>query len=473
MSTRSRSPPTPPAQDEPAPKRQRVEEPAQPVEAVAETEVKQSTKRKRTLPYERGMHLAPMVRIGTLPVRLMALEYGAELVWGPEIVDKALIGSERKVDEQSGVVSFVKNGRSIFECHPVEKPRLIFQLGSASPELAVQALKVIEGDVGGVGLNCGCPKAFSLQGGMGAALLKDPERLCSILRALVASTDLPIDAKIRLLPLPKEPKEASSAPSSAPSTASTPATDPSPAPSTSATPTSTAPASPSDSPAPPSEPLVPPTLLIPPTATPSPSEPTLPLVAQILDTGISNLTVHCRTQEMRSSEPALHERMREITRMGAERGIPVVCNGDVLGGGIEADWGNVKEIAEKTGVTSVMIARAAESNTSCFSKTGLKDPITEVIPRLIKLGIATGNHYNNTKYILNALDLYQSPSPPTREKNRELKLKMNKAKTYEAMGEVFGISKDEVEALRKTRVEELLPAWGERRKVIAEEEGKQ
>lgn len=30
-----------------------------------------------------------------------ALEYGAELVWGPEIVDKAIIGSTRVVDGES------------------------------------------------------------------------------------------------------------------------------------------------------------------------------------------------------------------------------------------------------------------------------------------------------------------------------------------------------------------------------------
>ncbi|BGP14284.1 hypothetical protein JCM10213_004248 [Rhodosporidiobolus nylandii] len=462
MAARSRSPSPAGGAQEPAAKRQRMEEPAQPVEEV-ETEQPGEVqgKRKRTLPYGTGMHLAPMVRIGTLPVRLLALEYGAELVWGPEIVDKAIIGTERVVDEKSGVVSFMKGGRSIFECHPVEKPRLIFQLGSASPELAAQALKVIEKDVGGVGLNCGCPKPFSLQGGMGAALLKDPERLCSILRSLVASTDLPIDAKIRLLPLPDPSKEASSAaPTPSASSASSPATS-------SATP------APADSPAPSgsSTPLEPPTLLIPSTTTPSPSEPTLPLVAQILGTGISNLTVHCRTQTMRSSEPALHERMREITKMGEEKGIPVVCNGDVLGGGKEAEWGNVKEICEKTGVSSVMIARAAESNTSCFSATGLKDPITEVGPRLTKLGIATGNHYNNTKYCLNALDLYQSPTPPTKEKNREVKQRMNKAKTYEDMAAIFGIGAEIVAELRETRVEELLPAWTERRRKIVEEEG--
>ncbi|GAA5892898.1 hypothetical protein JCM6882_006889 [Rhodosporidiobolus microsporus] len=461
---RSRSPPTPPGTvDEPAAKRQRLndDEPVQ----------------RRTLPYGQGMHLAPMVRIGTLPVRLLALEYGAELVWGPEIVDKGIIGCERVVNAKTGVVSFMKNGRSIFETHPIEKPRLIFQLGSASPELAAQALKVIEKDVAGVGLNCGCPKTFSLQGGMGAALLKDPERLCSILRSLVAATNLPIDAKIRLLPLPTErhgKSEDKSQPSSVAASAAAPASRPSTASSgspASATPASSTSTSSGVSTPLSDEPLDPPTLLVPPTATPSPSEPTLPLVTQILSTGIANLTVHCRTQEMRSSEPALHERMREITAMGAEKGIPVVCNGDVLGGGKDADWGNFQEICAKTGVSSVMIARAAEANTSCFSSKGLADPLKEVAPRLLKLGIATGNHYNNTKYLLNALDLYSSPTPPTREVNRVYKQKMNKAKSYELMGAVFGISEEEVQGVRDTPVEDLLPAWAERRRAIVAAEG--
>lgn len=32
-----------------------------------------------------------------------------------------------------------------------------------------------------------------------------------------------------------------------------------------------------------------------------------------------------------------------------------------------------------------MIARGAEANPSCFSSTGLADPITEIIPRYLRL----------------------------------------------------------------------------------------
>ena len=59
---------------------------------------------------------------------------------------------------------------------------------------------------------------------------------------------------------------------------------------------------------------------------------TLALVRQIASTGISNLTVHCRTQTMRDREPALLHRLREIVDLvTAEFGIPVVANGDCFG----------------------------------------------------------------------------------------------------------------------------------------------
>jgi tRNA-dihydrouridine synthase 2 len=90
----------------------------------------------------------------------------------------------------------------MFTCHPIEKPYLIFQIGSANPELAVQAARVVMHDVSGVELNCGCPKPFSTHAGMGAALLTNPDLLCSILSAL--RSELPphisVSAKIRLLP---------------------------------------------------------------------------------------------------------------------------------------------------------------------------------------------------------------------------------------------------------------------------------
>jgi len=42
--------------------------------------------------------LAPMVRMGTLPLRLLALRYGADIVYTEEIVDKKMVRTKRVVN---------------------------------------------------------------------------------------------------------------------------------------------------------------------------------------------------------------------------------------------------------------------------------------------------------------------------------------------------------------------------------------
>ena len=61
-------------------------------------------------------------------------------------------------------------------------------------------------DVSGIDLNCGCPKPFSTHAGMGAALLTNPDLLCSILTALreAMPPEISVSAKIRLLPSQEE-----------------------------------------------------------------------------------------------------------------------------------------------------------------------------------------------------------------------------------------------------------------------------
>ncbi|KAA1478065.1 FMN-linked oxidoreductase [Dentipellis sp. KUC8613] len=156
--------------------------------------------------YRNGIMLAPMVRSGALPTRLFALKYGAKLVWGPEIVDKAVLHAERVVDPVTGVISYNGKSKAMFTCHPLEKPHFIFQLGSSDPALAVQAAQTVMQDVAGIDLNCGCPKPFSTHSGMGAALLSNPDLLCAILTALRAAlpAHISVSAKIRLLPTSEE-----------------------------------------------------------------------------------------------------------------------------------------------------------------------------------------------------------------------------------------------------------------------------
>lgn len=57
-----------------------------------------------------------------------------------------------------------------------------------------------ENDVAGFDVNMGCPKDFSLKGGMGAALLTQPEKVKEILTSLVENLSIPVTCKVRLLP---------------------------------------------------------------------------------------------------------------------------------------------------------------------------------------------------------------------------------------------------------------------------------
>ena len=61
-------------------------------------------------------------------------------------------------------------------------------------------LKVCK-DVDGLDVNMGCPKSFSMKGGMGAALLSQPNKIESILTRLVKAVgeEIPITCKIRIL----------------------------------------------------------------------------------------------------------------------------------------------------------------------------------------------------------------------------------------------------------------------------------
>ncbi|KAF5352592.1 hypothetical protein D9756_006070 [Leucocoprinus leucothites] len=315
--------------------------------------------------YKNGVFLAPMVRSGALPTRLFALKHGATMVWGPEIVDKAMLHAKREVDPVTGVISYNGVSRAIFTTHPLEKPYLIYQIGSADPDLAVQAAKVVMHDVSGIDLNCGCPKPFSTHAGMGAALLTNPDVLCSILVALrkAMPPEISVSAKIRLLPS---------------------------------------------------------------------QEDTLKLVERICGTGISALTVHCRTRNMRDRDRAMIERLREIVNFveGLGKGIAVVENGDCLG------WEDAKRVRGATGAHSVMIARAAEANPTCFSDTPLVDLDKTLVPSYLRLSKYFDHNWGLTKFCIAQFKGERVTVKKSEATN--LRQMLSKAKGFDAVKEFVG-----------------------------------
>ncbi|KAL3844689.1 hypothetical protein ACJIZ3_002092 [Penstemon smallii] len=151
--------------------------------------------------YRNKLVLAPMVRVGTLPFRMLAAEYGADITYGEEIIDHKLLKCDRRINDVLGTIDFVEKGTCsvVFRTCPEERSRVVFQMGTSDPVRALRAAQTVCMDVAAVDINMGCPKSFSISGGMGAALLQKPELIHDILTTLRRNLDTPITCKIRLL----------------------------------------------------------------------------------------------------------------------------------------------------------------------------------------------------------------------------------------------------------------------------------
>ena len=303
---------------------------------------------KNGVDYRGKVVLAPMVRSGELPSRLLALKYGADLVWGPETVDRSMIGTTRRINPAISTIDFtrppsnssrpppdIQRESLIYRIHPErEHGKLIFQIGTSSPETAVDAARLVARDVTGIDVNAGCPKPFSTSGGMGAALLQTPDRLASILTALVKEIgevyEIGISVKIRLLEVPER---------------------------------------------------------------------TEALVRKLCQTGITGLTVHCRTTPMRPREKAVRDQLTMITNVCRNEGVACLMNGDVR------NRDEAIQLAQQYGADGAMIATAAEANSSCFraQQEGGLLPWKEVVAEYVKTALEVENKWGNTKFLLSQL----------------------------------------------------------------------
>lgn len=266
-------------------------------------------------------------------------------ILGPETVDRSMIGTTRRVNDATGTIEWTRqpsNGQkappehatesTIYKMHPAkEGTKLIFQMGTSDPERAVACARLVAADVAGIDVNAGCPKPFSTSGGMGAALLRTPDKLCAILEALVRDIvpefEIGISVKIRILDTAAE---------------------------------------------------------------------TETLVRRLCATGITGLTVHCRTTPMRPRERAIRGQLRMIADVCREAGVACLMNGDVT----SRDEG--LKLAEEFGVDGAMIATAAEKNPSCFRSQadGGLAPWREAVEEYVKLAMEVENKYGNTKFLL-------------------------------------------------------------------------
>lgn len=259
-----------------------------------------------------------------------------------------MLGTTRRVNPSTKTIDFIRTPHQgqkqpppnakesvIYRLHPEREGRkLIFQIGTSDPDRAVAAARLVAPDVAGIDVNAGCPKPFSTHDGMGAALLRTPDKLVAILEALVEKIvpefQVGISVKIRILETPAE---------------------------------------------------------------------TEALVRRLVATGITALTVHCRTTPMRPRERAIRGQLQMIREVCHEAGVACLMNGDV------EDRDSAAELIKEFGVDGAMIATAAEKNSSCFrsKEQGGMAPWDEVTETYLRLAMETENKFGNTKYMLNQI----------------------------------------------------------------------
>ncbi len=138
------------------------------------------------------LYLAPLAEITDAPFRRMCYEGGADLCYTEMVSAAALLHGSSPT-------------RHLMETMPGEGPVACQFFGSTEEELANaarEAEKVRERFVE-VNLNAGCPMPRIVKSGAGAALVKDPNRVYRLLKAMRENTSLPVTLKTRLGPEPQ------------------------------------------------------------------------------------------------------------------------------------------------------------------------------------------------------------------------------------------------------------------------------
>lgn len=135
---------------------------------------------------EVGVFLAPMAGVTDLPFRILASEFGADLVVSEMVSAQALVYQNQRTLRMLAI-------------DEGERPCAI-QIFGHDPQVMAEAAKIVYETVQPemIDLNFGCPTPKVVKNGDGAALLKDPPLLSRIASAVVQAVPIPVTAKIRL-----------------------------------------------------------------------------------------------------------------------------------------------------------------------------------------------------------------------------------------------------------------------------------
>lgn len=128
--------------------------------------------------------LAPMAGVTDLPFRLLCREMGAGMVCMEMVSAKAIYYHNRNTEELLAV-------------HPGEIPASLQLFGSDPEIVAEMAARIEERPFSVLDFNMGCPVPKVVNNGEGSALMKNPQLVEKLLKALVKAVKKPVTVKIR------------------------------------------------------------------------------------------------------------------------------------------------------------------------------------------------------------------------------------------------------------------------------------
>ena len=130
--------------------------------------------------------LAPMAGISNTSYRKIIKEMGAGLIYAEMVSDKAIMYSNEKTFD-------------LLKMDEMERP-ITQQIFGSDIESFVAAAKIIEEkmhpDIIDINMGCPVPKV-AVRAQAGSALLKDPDKIYEIVKAVVESVSVPVTVKIR------------------------------------------------------------------------------------------------------------------------------------------------------------------------------------------------------------------------------------------------------------------------------------
>jgi tRNA-dihydrouridine synthase B len=132
-----------------------------------------------------NLALAPMAGITDMPLRLLAKEGGAGLVYSEMVSAKALFYTDEK-------------SKRLLRISDKERPvaAQIFGADAKDMEIAAKIVEDLGADI--VDINLGCPVRKIIKSGAGAKLLTNEKLIAEILERVVKSVKIPVTIKTRI-----------------------------------------------------------------------------------------------------------------------------------------------------------------------------------------------------------------------------------------------------------------------------------